>query len=181
VGNPARISGYADSDRRREAAPAAAVPAAPATVESRVAGVTLRRVPLRRDLRGSLVAAEFEDDVPFTPRRSFLVFDVPGSEIRGEHAHRTCHQFLVCVRGSCSVIVDDGSRRETLRLDHPTLGLHVPPMVWCAQFKHTPDAVMLVLASHPYDARDYVRDYQDFLDLRRAEAPKGSNPEEDSR
>jgi dTDP-4-dehydrorhamnose 3,5-epimerase-like enzyme len=131
-----------------------------------VAGVSVRHLPLRRDMRGSLVASEFGEDVPFAPQRSFLVFDVPGSEIRGEHAHRVCHQFLLCVRGACSVIVDDGSVRETVRLDHPTIGIHIPPMVWGAQFKHSADAVLLVLASHAYDPDDYIRDYQEFLDLR---------------
>jgi len=167
VGNPARISGYSGSEGPLEAEALAPPPEGPSSVESRVAGVTVHRVPLRRDMRGSLVASEFDEDIPFTPRRSFLVFDVPGADIRGEHAHRSCHQFLMCVRGGCSVIVDDGEAQETLRLDHPTVGLHVPPMVWCAQFKHTPDAVLLVLASHRYDADDYIRDYQEFLEARR--------------
>jgi acetyltransferase-like isoleucine patch superfamily enzyme len=173
VGNPARISGYADAASRDEAELHMPAAEGPSTVESRVAGVTVRRLPLRRDMRGSLVASEFDEDIPFAPRRSFLVFDVPGSEIRGEHAHRLCHQFLVCVRGGCSVIVDDGEVRETLRLDHPTVGVHIPPMVWCAQFKHTADAMMLVLASHAYDADDYIRDYQDFLDERRGGSTDG--------
>ena len=128
----------------------------------------MRRLPLRRDARGSLVALEFGDDVPFTPRRSFLVFDVPDSEIRGEHAHRTCHQFMLCVQGACTLIVDDGSTRETVRLDHPSVGVHVPPMVWGGQLEHTSDAVLLVLASHAYDPDDYIRDYQEFLEARGA-------------
>jgi hypothetical protein len=115
-------------------------------------------------MRGSLSVAEFPKEIPFVPRRYFVVFDVPGSEIRGEHAHRTCHLFLVCVRGACSVVVDDGRSREEFRLDHPTLGLHLPPMVWGTQYKHTADAVLLVFASEWYDPDDYIRDYQAFLD-----------------
>ncbi len=93
-----------------------------------------------------------------------MVFDVPSSEIRGEHAHRSCHLFLVCVRGGVSLMVDDGEQREEFRLDHPSLGIYLPPMVWATQYKHTPDAVLLVFASEHYDASDYIRDYQQFID-----------------
>lgn len=165
VGNPARISGYADAEKWVEGESVSSTLGS-STTDLRVGGVSVRHLPLRRDMRGSLVASEFGEDVPFAPQRSFLVFDVPGSEIRGEHAHRVCHQFLLCVRGACSVIVDDGNTRETVRLDHPTIGIHIPPMVWGAQFKHSSDAVLLVLASHAYDPDDYIRDYQEFLDLR---------------
>ncbi len=164
VGNPARIRGYAGS-RPPGASEAAPEPvAAEGTFPSRVRGVALHRLPLRRDMRGSLTVAEFPGELPFLPKRWFAVFDVPGSEIRGEHAHRSCHLFLVCVRGACSVVVDDAASREEFRLDHPTLGLHLPPMVWGTQYKHTSDAVLLVFASEPYDPDDYIRDYQTFLD-----------------
>ena len=110
-----------------------------------------------------LVVGEFGSDIPFEPKRSFLVFDVPSSEIRGEHAHHRCHQFLTCVRGACSVAVDDGQRREEFRLDDPTIGLYVPAGVWASQFRHTADAVLQVFASEHYDPDDYIRDYDEFL------------------
>jgi len=164
VGNPARIRGYVESEERA-AEPARADASAPEGImRSRVRGVALHRLPLYRDLRGSLSVGEFPKGIPFVPKRFFAVFDVPGSEIRGEHAHRTCHLFLVCVRGGCSVVVDDGETREEFRLDHPTLGLHLPPMVWGIQYKHTADAVLLVFASERYDPDDYIREYQAFLD-----------------
>jgi acetyltransferase-like isoleucine patch superfamily enzyme len=171
TGNPARIRGYAGSrpPGAPEAAPGPA--AAEGTFPSRVRGVALHRLPLKRDLRGSLTVAEFPREIPFVPQRWFAVFDVPGSEIRGEHAHRRCHLFLVCVRGACSVVVDDAERREEFRLDHPTLGLHLPPMVWGTQYKHTSDAVLLVFASEPYDPGDYIRDYPTFLDEARRSQP----------
>ena len=164
TGNPARIRGYVSADGSAAAGAPRSVPEHEVgTRETGVAGVTLHRAALRRDLRGSLVATEFGDDVPFDPKRAFLVFDVPGSEIRGEHAHRECHQVISCVRGACSILVDDGRTREEFRLDDPTLGIHVPPMVWSSQFGHTPDALLHVLASHHYDAADYIRDYDEFL------------------
>jgi dTDP-4-dehydrorhamnose 3,5-epimerase-like enzyme len=88
---------------------------------------------------------------------------VPGREVRGAHAHRECEQFLICVHGSVRVAVDDGENRAEVTLSDPTEGIYVPPLVWASQFRYSPDAVLLVLASHPYDAADYIRDYGEFL------------------
>ena len=166
IGNPARIRGYVNERGPVETAPTTVE--TPTEVEglrrSRVRGVSSHRRPLIRDLRGSLTVGEFPRDLPFVPKRYFLVFDVPGSEVRGEHAHRSCHLFLVCVHGSCCVVADDGSHREEFLLDHPTLGVHLPPMVWGTQYKHSRGAVLLVLASEHYDPDDYIRDYQQFLE-----------------
>jgi dTDP-4-dehydrorhamnose 3,5-epimerase-like enzyme len=115
------------------------------------------------DLRGNLTFAEYESSLPFVPQRYFLVFDVPSRDIRGEHAHRECHQFLVCVKGNCSVVVDDGTNRAEILLDHSHLGLHIPPMIWATEYKYSPDAVLLVLASDVYKAEDYIRDYDLFI------------------
>jgi dTDP-4-dehydrorhamnose 3,5-epimerase-like enzyme len=125
---------------------------------------------LSNDLRGSLMAAEFRD-LPFVPARIFAVFGVPGEHIRGSHAHRECSQFLVCVAGTISCVVDDGEAREELLLDDPGVGLYLPPMIWGTQYKYSTDAVLVVLASHAYDPADYVRDYDVFLSLARARAP----------
>ena len=172
MGNPARIRGYVDSEGRERRVEASATPAEiQGVVRSRVRNVSLHRLPLNRDMRGSLAVGEFPREIPFVPKRYFVVFDVPSSEIRGEHAHRTCHLFLVCVRGACSVVADDGENREEFRLDHPTLGLHLPPMVWGTQYNHTSDAVLLVFASDYYDPADYIRDYQAFLGEVRGSLP----------
>jgi dTDP-4-dehydrorhamnose 3,5-epimerase-like enzyme len=98
------------------------------------------------------------------------VFDVPSSDVRGEHAHRKLHQFLVCVKGSCSLVVDDGNNREEIVLDSPSIGVHVPPMIWGVQYKYSPDAVLLVLASDTYDQNDYIRNYDDYLNAKREKA-----------
>ena len=120
-------------------------------------------------MRGRLSVGECGPDVPFVPQRYFLVFDVPGKEVRGEHAHHRCKQFLVCARGSVSVVVDDGTTSEEFLLDAPNIGIYVPPMVWAVQYRYSADAVLLVLASEPYDSADYIRDYEAFLALRAAE------------
>lgn len=169
-GNPARIVGYVDArSAKRTAGHPGGVAAPPAdtprVIATSVRGVTLHRLTVAEDLRGRLVAGEVDRDLPFAPRRYFLVFDVPGREVRGEHAHRRCHQFLVCVRGSVAVLVDDGSTSEEIELADPSLGLHVPPMTWAVQYKYSPDAMLLVLASDPYDPADYIRDYDEFRTL----------------
>ena len=101
--------------------------------------------------------------MPFEVKRFFLVFDVTSEQIRGEHAHRTLHQFLVCVHGRCCVVADDGAHRQEFILDSPALGLYLPPMTWAVQYKYTRDAVLLVLASDVYDPAEYIRDYEEFL------------------
>jgi hypothetical protein len=114
------------------------------------------------DIRGSLTVGEFLRDIPFVANRYFMVFGVPSIETRGEHAHRECQQFLICARGSCSVVADDGTNREEFLLDSPDVGVYLPPLVWGIQYKYSPDAVLLVFASHNYDAADYIRDYDEF-------------------
>lgn len=163
-GNPARIVGYVDATRQAEDVREARRRESAGTVaQTSVPGVTLHHMQLAVDLRGTLAAAEFPTHLPFAPRRVFLVFDVPGRDVRGEHAHRSCRQFLVCARGSLSVVVDDGNRTEEIRLDRPDLGLYLPPLVWAVQYKYSADAVLLVLASDAYDPADYIRDYDEFL------------------
>ena len=167
VGNPARIVGYVNGSNATVAPPTTVVEASDTTARnsrpSTVKGVAYHRLPRFEDMRGMLSVAEFGRDLPFAPKRYFVVFDVPSTEVRGEHAHRLCHQFLVCVRGSMSVVVDDGTHREEFQLDRPDAGLHVSPLVWATQYRYSPDAVLLVFASEHYDASDYVRDYDEFL------------------
>jgi UDP-2-acetamido-3-amino-2,3-dideoxy-glucuronate N-acetyltransferase len=164
-GNPAAIVAYVDGGQEDVAREIALPPAVGVTItETRVRGVTLHGLTHARDLRGSLAAAEFTG-LPFPPLRLFTVYDVPSESVRGAHAHRECSQFLVCLAGGLSCLVDDGSAREEVRLANPDVGLHIPPMIWGTQWKYTRDAVLLVLASHPYDAADYIRDYEEFLEL----------------
>lgn len=135
---------------------------------TRVAGVVFHRLPHFADFRGLLSVAEAGDQIPFEVKRFFLVSGVSGAEIRGEHAHRSLRQFLVCVHGSCEVIADDGATRQSFLLDDPSLALLLPSMVWGIQHRFTTDAVLLVLASEKYDPADYIRDYDEFLQLVKA-------------
>ena len=128
-------------------------------------GVKIVRLPSFTDLRGSLLVAEHADHIPFIPKRVFLVYDVPTKEVRGEHAHKMLHQFLICISGSCSILLDDGNNREEIRLESKDIGIYIPPMVWSTQYKYTSDAILMVLASEPYNSEDYIREYQQYLSL----------------
>lgn len=181
-GNPARIVGYTNAkmlssvdaknletpnDNRRP----------PYADSTAVNCVTVHKFPLIRDIRGSLSVGEFNQYIPFTPKRYFLVFEVPSKETRGEHAHRVCHQFLVCIRGSCSVLADDGVNRAEFLLDGPDKGLYLPPMVWGVQYKYSEDAMLLVFASHSYEPSDYIRDYSLFIEeVKQRSNTKDENP-----
>jgi UDP-2-acetamido-3-amino-2,3-dideoxy-glucuronate N-acetyltransferase len=161
VGNPAKIVGYVDATQTalNDGSPHRSDVGISKT---KVFGVNLYQMPRVADIRGSLTVGEFEKSIPFSVKRYFMVFDVPSAETRGEHAHKECHQFLICVRGSCAVVADDGINRQEFILHQPDIGIHLPPMTWGIQYKYSPDAILLVFASHYYDGNDYIRDYSEF-------------------
>jgi acetyltransferase-like isoleucine patch superfamily enzyme len=174
-GVPARITDYLQNASR---APAMAwhqradFPEQPSVVPLGVGGVTLHRFKFLQDPRGDLSVGEFQREIPFLPKRYFLVMNVPSDKTRGEHAHRRCHQFLVCVKGSCALVVDDLTQRCEVQLDAPDLGVYLPPMTWGIQYKYSSDAVLLVFTSDYYDADDYIRDYDAFVAEKRAATAK---------
>ena len=172
VGNPARIAGYVDAQDQRVSRGSPSGAAAP---PAGVRGVRLHALFTGGDLRGRVAVAEQGSLLPFIPRRIFMVYDVPSLEVRGEHAHRVCEQFLICVAGQVTVAVDDGHFRDEYLLDSPGLGLYVPSMVWAVQYRYTADAVLVVAASHAYDPDDYIRDYRQFLALVGVEEPAASH------
>lgn len=162
VGNPARIVNYVGIDQNNiQPGPTKSEE----VIELPVKGVKLINLPKVTDIRGNLTFSEFPGILPFSICRYFIIFDVPSKHVRGEHAHKELHELLVCVHGNCAVIVDDGKIRSEVILDDPTLGLYVPPMIWATQYKFSSDAVLLALASDIYKADDYIRDYEDFLEL----------------
>lgn len=163
IGVPAKVIGYAGASRATAKVfdTATAIPLA----TSRVNGVTVHQMPRIVDIRGNLTVGEFERSIPFPAKRYFMVFDVPNAETRGEHAHKECHQFLICVRGSCALVADDGKERQEFLLDRPDIGVHLSPMVWGIQYRYSADALLLVFASHYYDTSDYIRSYSEFRNL----------------
>ena len=170
-GNPAQLVSYSTTGRgsdpqRRTIPPREPNLALPSEGEELdVPGVQLIPMPIIDDLRGALTFAQYPDHLPFAPQRVFLVYDVPSSKIHGEHAHRTLHQFLVCIVGSVHVAVENGDVTDTVLLCGPGVGLYVPPMVWSTQYAYTADAMLMVLASDIYDEDEYVRNYDEYLRL----------------
>lgn len=106
------------------------------------------------DHRGILTVIEKE--LPFTPRRVYYIYDVAGDKVRAGHRHRKNIQALICVRGGCEIFVNDGKSKKTYRLDRPDLCLILEPQDWHTMHHFTPDAILLVLASEPYDINDYI-------------------------
>ncbi len=162
-GDPAAIVGYVDELRAAASViEADAAAGQKEIIEVGVGGCQLWPLESYRDLRGSLVPLEFDDGLPFAPRRLFYVFGAPGKEVRGEHAHKACAQFLIAINGSLAVVVDDGANVVEVRLNRPDVGLFLAPRTWGTQYKFSPDALLAVMASHPYDADDYIRSFSEF-------------------
>ena len=177
AGNPAAIQGYAGA---RPQAGEGKVDSPEATLAgpTSVRGVTLYRLSLHEDLRGRALVGELPTSLPFAPKRFFVVSDVPTREVRGERAQRSTEQFLVCLRGRCWLLLDDGQHRLQMPLDDPTLGVHIRAGVWSSQYRFTSDAMLLVLASATYDPDDYVREYEEFLALTKEGRPASWLPHE---
>lgn len=120
-------------------------------------------LPKISDRRGNLTPVYSDENIPFEIKRVFYLYDIPGGESRGAHAHKRCHQFLVAASGSFEVVLDDGKNKKTVVLNRPFYGLHIPPGIWAHEQGFSSGSVCLVLASEKYDAEDYIRDYEEFL------------------
>lgn len=124
-------------------------------------------LPKHKNRAGNITVVNNNDNIPFEVKRIFYIYDIPGGEDRGAHAHKECHQFLIAVSGSFEIEMNDGINKRTVTLNRPYYGLHIPPGIWAAEKGFSSGSVCLVLASHTYDEKDYIRDYQDFLEYKR--------------
>lgn len=112
---------------------------------------------------GNITPIHGNKDIPFEIERVFYLYDIPGGEDRGAHAHKECHQLLIAASGSFEVELSDGINKRTVLLNRPYFGLHVPPGIWAAERGFSSGAICLVLASHKYEEADYIRDYEDYI------------------
>lgn len=135
--------------------------------EASIYDCSIIELPRLKNRAGNITVVNNNDNIPFEVKRIFYIYDIPGGEDRGAHAHKDCHQFLVAVSGSFEVEMDDGTNKRTVTLNCPYYGLHIPPGIWAAEKGFSSGAVCLVLASHKYDEKDYIRDYHDFLEYKR--------------
>ncbi len=112
---------------------------------------------------GNLSVVENGTTFPFDVKRIFYLYDISGGESRGAHSHKECHQFLIAASGSFEISLDDGKYKRQVFLNRPDMGLHIPPGVWASEENFSSGAICLVLASHTYNEKDYIRDYEDYL------------------
>lgn len=117
------------------------------------------------DDRGSLVALEENNNVPFEIKRLYYIFNTKQGVARGFHAHKQLKQLAVCVSGSCRIILDNGKQKEEIVLDSPETGLIIEDLTWREMHDFSADCVLLVLANDFYDEADYIRDYDEFLNV----------------
>ena len=115
------------------------------------------------DERGMLVALEQYGDIPFEIKRVYYMYQTKKDVRRGFHAHKSLQQILVCIHGSCKVLLDNGTEKKTVSLERPYEGLYVANNMWREMYDFSEDAVLLVLASEMYQEEDYIRDYEEFL------------------
>lgn len=165
-GNPAVIVGYSGSSHTYHSTNLQTARESKSVTDS-VEPESSRIIELTaaNDIRGYLSAGETGRELPFEPKRFFVVFNVPSIEARGSHAHKECHQLLICVSGSVRALVHDGTTGREYVLNSPNHALYMPPMTWGTQFQYSKDAVLVVLASHQYDPDDYIRTFEDFSSL----------------
>ena len=135
--------------------------------EASIYDCSIIELPRLKNRAGNITVVNNNDNIPFEVKRVFYIYDIPGGEDRGAHAHKDCHQFLVAVSGSFEVEMDDGTNKRTVILNRPYYGLHIPPGIWAAEKGFSSGSVCLVLASHTFDEKDYIRDYPNFLEYKR--------------
>ncbi len=125
--------------------------------------ITKYEFDIHGDDRGQLVAIEQLKDIPFKIERVYYIYKTSDGVRRGFHAHKDLEQILVCVHGSCKILLDDGKSKKNIILDKPNEGLYIPNSIWREMYDFSPDAVLLVLASNLYNEKDYIRNYNEFL------------------
>ena len=122
--------------------------------------IYLRKI---KDRSGNITPVENNKDIPFAVKRVFYLYDIPGGESRGAHAHIECHQFLVAASGAFEILLDDGKVKRQVLLNRPDIGLHIPAGIWASEINFSSGAICLVLASDKYRENDYIRNYEDYL------------------
>jgi hypothetical protein len=120
-------------------------------------------LPRIKNRAGNITPVHNNIEIPFAIKRVFYLYDIPGGESRGAHAHKECHQFLIAASGSFEISLNDSRTQRTVQLNRPYLGLHIPPGIWASEINFSSGAICLVFASHMYNENDYIRAYSDFL------------------
>lgn len=115
---------------------------------------------------GNISIIENNQQLPFEIKRIFYLYDIPGGESRGAHAHKECHQFLIAASGAFEVLLDDGKTKRLVQLNRSYQGLHIPPGIWASEINFSSGSICMVLASNIYSEEDYLRNYDDYLNFK---------------
>lgn len=126
---------------------------------------SLIELPKIQNRAGNITPVHNNIQIPFKIKRIFYLYDIPGGESRGAHAHKECHQFLVAVSGSFEVLLDDGKTKRIVQLNRPNWGIHIPPGIWASEVNFSSGSICLVLASQYYAEKDYLRNYENYLEF----------------
>ncbi|MEI9912646.1 MAG: FdtA/QdtA family cupin domain-containing protein [Bacteroidota bacterium] len=123
---------------------------------------SLLYLPKIRNRAGNITPVQNNIEIPFAVQRVFYLYDIPGGESRGAHAHKKCHQFVIATSGAFEVLLDDGNTKRQVLLNQPDRGLYIPPGIWASEINFSSGSNCLVLASELYSAEDYIRDYDEY-------------------
>ncbi|MDB5013341.1 MAG: dTDP-6-deoxy-3,4-keto-hexulose isomerase [Daejeonella sp.] len=132
---------------------------------SKTYNCSLFELPRIKNRAGNITPVHNNIEIPFAIKRIFYLYDIPGGESRGAHAHKECHQFLIAASGSFEVLLDDGKTKRLIQLNRPYIGFHIPPGIWASEINFSSGSICLVFASHIYNELDYIRDYECYLDM----------------
>jgi dTDP-4-dehydrorhamnose 3,5-epimerase-like enzyme len=135
-------------------------------IKSSIYNCSILQLPKIHNRAGNITALENNIHLPFDVKRVYYLYDVPAGEERGGHAHRELQQIVVAASGAFDVLLNDGTNKKIVHLDRPFIGLHIVPGIWRELLNFSSGAVCLVLASHKYDEKDYIRDYSNFLEYK---------------
>lgn len=122
-------------------------------------------LPKIGDRNGNITFVNNNSEIPFEIKRVFYLYDIPGGESRGAHAHKICHQFLIAASGAFEVLLNDGKVQRQVLLNRPYIGLHIPPGIWASEINFSSGSICMVLTSEEFDENDYIRDYKEFQNL----------------
>lgn len=136
-------------------------------IKNSIYNCSILQLPKIHNRAGNITALENNIHLPFEVKRVYYLYDVPAGEERGGHAHRELQQIVVAASGAFDVLLNDGTNKKIVHLDRPFIGLHIVPGIWRELLNFSSGAVCLVLASHKYDEKDYIRDYRDFLEYKK--------------
>ncbi len=122
-------------------------------------------LPKIGEREGMLTTINRDFDLPFIFKRIFYIYDIPNGESRGAHAHKECHQLLIAISGSFTVVINDGNSIAEINLNSPNIGLHIPPGIWASEENFSGGSICLVIASHPFSEDDYIRNFKNYLEF----------------